>query len=75
MCDLVAPILVILDDEAITHSCFSKLMERMLGWVLGTVRTVWKYRTSSIYDILLRIIYTYGKNHYNEAQMINVDGR
>ncbi|TRY80317.1 hypothetical protein TCAL_11740 [Tigriopus californicus] len=31
MCDLVAPILVIFDDEAITHACFSKLMERMLS--------------------------------------------
>ena len=33
MCDLVAPLLVTFDDEAMTHACFSKLMERMLGWV------------------------------------------
>ena len=32
MCDLVAPILVTLDDEAVTYACFSKLMERMIGW-------------------------------------------
>jgi hypothetical protein len=31
MCDLVAPLLVTFDDEALTHACFSKLMERMLG--------------------------------------------
>ena len=30
MCDLVAPLLVIFDDEALTHACFAKLMERML---------------------------------------------
>lgn len=31
MCDLVAPILVTLDDEAVTYKCFSTLMERMIG--------------------------------------------
>ena len=31
MCDLVAPMLVIFDDEALTHSCFDRLMDRMLG--------------------------------------------
>ncbi|KAK7474549.1 hypothetical protein BaRGS_00034194 [Batillaria attramentaria] len=29
MCDLVAPLLVILDDEALTYSCFCELMRRM----------------------------------------------
>ncbi|XP_077868297.1 small G protein signaling modulator 1 [Saccoglossus kowalevskii] len=29
MCDLVAPLLVILDDEAKTYSCFCELMKRM----------------------------------------------
>ncbi|KAI5695903.1 hypothetical protein M8J75_005084 [Diaphorina citri] len=29
MCDLVAPILVILDDESLTYSCFCCLMDRM----------------------------------------------
>ncbi|XP_046682232.1 small G protein signaling modulator 2-like isoform X2 [Homalodisca vitripennis] len=29
MCDLVAPLLVIFDDESITYSCFCLLMERM----------------------------------------------
>ncbi|XP_071093695.1 small G protein signaling modulator 1-like isoform X5 [Haliotis cracherodii] len=29
MCDLVAPLLVILDDEALTYSCFCELMKRM----------------------------------------------
>uniref|UniRef100_H2UK82 Small G protein signaling modulator 1 n=1 Tax=Takifugu rubripes TaxID=31033 RepID=H2UK82_TAKRU len=29
MCDLLAPLLVILDDEAIAFSCFSELMKRM----------------------------------------------
>jgi hypothetical protein len=29
MCDLVAPLLVILDDEAKTYSCFCQLMKRM----------------------------------------------
>jgi len=29
MCDLVAPILVILDDETLSYSCFCLLMERM----------------------------------------------
>eukprot|EP00095_Tigriopus_kingsejongensis_P009030 maker-scaffold458_size165745-snap-gene-0.19 protein:Tk09030 transcript:maker-scaffold458_size165745-snap-gene-0.19-mRNA-1 annotation:"hypothetical protein BRAFLDRAFT_123347" len=31
MCDLVAPLLVIFDDEPITHACFLKVMERMLS--------------------------------------------
>lgn len=35
MCDLVAPLLVTFDDEALTHACFSRLMERMLGYVLN----------------------------------------
>ncbi|XP_013097214.2 small G protein signaling modulator 2 [Stomoxys calcitrans] len=30
MCDLVAPLLVIFDDESLTYSCFCKLMERMI---------------------------------------------
>ncbi|KNC28622.1 hypothetical protein FF38_04919 [Lucilia cuprina] len=30
MCDLVAPLLVIFDDEALTYGCFCKLMERMI---------------------------------------------
>ena len=29
MCDLVAPILVVVDDEALTYSCFCELMKRM----------------------------------------------
>jgi len=29
MCDLVAPLLVIFDDEGTTYSCFCRLMERM----------------------------------------------
>lgn len=29
MCDLVAPLLVVIDDEALTYSCFSELMKRM----------------------------------------------
>ena len=34
MCDLVAPILVTFDDEALTYACFSKLMQRMIWYVL-----------------------------------------
>ncbi|XP_055913352.1 small G protein signaling modulator 2-like isoform X2 [Eupeodes corollae] len=30
MCDLVAPLLVIFDDESMSYSCFCKLMERMI---------------------------------------------
>ncbi|XP_074643721.1 small G protein signaling modulator 2-like isoform X2 [Tubulanus polymorphus] len=29
MCDLVAPLLVIFDDESLTYSCFNELMKRM----------------------------------------------
>lgn len=29
MCDLVAPLLVILDDESSTYACFCRLMDRM----------------------------------------------
>lgn len=29
MCDLVAPLLVVLDDEELTYSCFCELMKRM----------------------------------------------
>ena len=35
MCDLVAPILVTFDDEALTYACFSKLMQRMI-WKVHT---------------------------------------
>jgi len=31
MCDLVAPLLVILDDEAIVYSCFKTIMKRMIS--------------------------------------------
>ncbi|KAL5276338.1 SGSM2 family protein [Megaselia abdita] len=30
MCDLVAPLLVIFDDESLSYGCFCKLMERMI---------------------------------------------
>nr|XP_016937076.1 small G protein signaling modulator 1 [Drosophila suzukii] len=30
MCDLVAPLLVIFDDESLSYSCFCKFMERMI---------------------------------------------
>ena len=30
MCDLAGPLLVVFDDESLTHSCFSHLMERMI---------------------------------------------
>lgn len=30
MCDLVAPLLVILDDEALSYACFCRLMDRMV---------------------------------------------
>ncbi|XP_055698855.1 small G protein signaling modulator 2-like isoform X2 [Phlebotomus papatasi] len=30
MCDLLAPILVILDDESLSYGCFCRLMERMI---------------------------------------------
>lgn len=29
MCDLVAPLLVILDDESMAYACFCKLMDRL----------------------------------------------
>ncbi|VDD82638.1 unnamed protein product [Mesocestoides corti] len=31
MCDLLAPLLVVLDDEALAHACFSQLMTTMLA--------------------------------------------
>ncbi|VDO05050.1 unnamed protein product [Rodentolepis nana] len=31
MCDLLAPLLVVLEDEALTHACFSQLMVTMLN--------------------------------------------
>ncbi|VDM32430.1 unnamed protein product [Hydatigera taeniaeformis] len=31
MCDLLAPLLVVLEDEALTYACFSQLMLRMLS--------------------------------------------
>ena len=33
MCDLVAPLLVVLDDEAVVFSCFRTLMKRMIWYV------------------------------------------
>ena len=30
MCDIVAPLLVVIDDEVTVYSCFSLLMERMI---------------------------------------------
>ncbi len=35
MCDIVAPILVVFNDEALTHAFFSHLMERMLRYSLA----------------------------------------
>lgn len=31
MCDLVAPLLVVTDDEALAYSCFCQLMKRMIA--------------------------------------------
>ena len=33
MCDLVAPLLLVIDDEVIVYSCFTQLMERMIKYV------------------------------------------
>jgi hypothetical protein len=30
MCDLVAPLLVVLQDEVVVFSCFQHLMQRMI---------------------------------------------
>ena len=30
MCDIVAPLLVVIDDEVTVYSCFTNLMERMI---------------------------------------------
>lgn len=30
MCDLLAPLLVIFDDESLSYGCFCRLMERMI---------------------------------------------
>lgn len=30
MCDLVAPLLVVFDDESMSYNCFCRLMERMI---------------------------------------------
>lgn len=30
MCDLVAPLLVIFDDESLSYGCFCRFMERMI---------------------------------------------
>ena len=30
MCDIVAPLLVVINDEVIVYSCFTNLMERMI---------------------------------------------
>ena len=30
MCDLVAPLLVVMEDEMVVYNCFQALMERMI---------------------------------------------
>ncbi|XP_026676345.1 small G protein signaling modulator 2 [Diaphorina citri] len=79
MCDLVAPILVILDDESLTYSCFCCLMDRMAanfpttGGVMDNhfanmrknpmQKVVWHRETMRLETTERRIMETRGSRH------------
>ncbi|XP_023324524.1 small G protein signaling modulator 2 isoform X2 [Eurytemora carolleeae] len=61
MCDLVAPLLVVIDDEAIVYSCFTTLMKRMIknfptGEAMdsnfGNMRALMQVLDQSLYDTI-----------------------
>ncbi|XP_032778431.1 small G protein signaling modulator 2 isoform X2 [Daphnia magna] len=61
MCDLVAPLLVIFDDEALTYSCFCELMKRMsenfpqggaMDSHFSNMRLLIQILDSEIYDLM-----------------------
>ncbi|XP_055294871.1 small G protein signaling modulator 1-like isoform X2 [Sitodiplosis mosellana] len=62
MCDLVAPLLVIFDDESMSYSCFCRLMERMIenfpsgnamDMHLANMRSLIQILDSEMYDTMM----------------------
>ncbi|XP_031635811.1 small G protein signaling modulator 1-like isoform X2 [Contarinia nasturtii] len=61
MCDLVAPFLVVFDDESMSYSCFCRLMERMIenfpsgnamDMHLANMRSLIQILDSEMYDLM-----------------------
>lgn len=61
MCDLVAPLLVIFDDESLSYGCFCRLMERMIenfpsgnamDMHLANMRSLIQILDSEMYDLM-----------------------
>ncbi|XP_037916963.1 small G protein signaling modulator 2-like isoform X2 [Hermetia illucens] len=61
MCDLVAPLLVIFDDESLSYSCFCHLMERMIqnfpsgsamDMHFSNMRSLIQILDSELYDLM-----------------------
>lgn len=61
MCDLVAPLLVIFDDESLSYGCFCKLMERMvenfpnggaMDMHFANMRSLIQILDSEMYDLM-----------------------
>lgn len=62
MCDLVAPLLVIFDDEALSYGCFCHLMKRMIDnfpiggamdMHLANMRSLIQIFDSEVYDLMV----------------------
>ncbi|CAG0890499.1 unnamed protein product [Cyprideis torosa] len=61
MCDLVAPLLVVLEDETLTYACFCRLMERMaenfptggaMDRHLGNLRSLIQILDGELFELL-----------------------
>ena len=52
MCDIVAPLLVVIDDEVTVYSCFSLLMERMIQWEKHFTTILFITRWPSVISLL-----------------------
>jgi small G protein signaling modulator 1 len=66
MCDLLAPLLVIFDDESISYGCFCRLMERMIenfpnGCAMdmhfANMRSLIQILDSEMYDFKRELLY------------------
>lgn len=62
MCDLLAPLLVIFDDESLSYGCFCRLMERMIenfpnGCAMdmhfANMRSLIQILDSEMYDLMV----------------------
>jgi hypothetical protein len=69
MCDLIAPILVVLEDESAVYECFNELMKRMSSNFLFSTSMDRNFSSlNSLMSVLDNELFTYMNSRYNMNQ-------